>query len=241
MADPWFLTRGSGFVLLILYTCSLVLGAVTSSMSGPFTRERLDSLQRAPMSRMLLRHLHRAVSVMCLFALVGHAGVAAASHGHDMAATAHGQSAAAAAGAVWYQWILPITVEGRLDLRWAALSVDAVLFMLVFGLCERFLPKAWWVGIHWLAYTSWGFAVTHSWSSGTDMETVWGQGVWFACLVAGVASLFVQLRTAFVSARNRKLVLEGRSEMPNQSRGHHDHLTPPQYSVLPELDDVPKP
>lgn len=224
MTDPWFLTRGIGCALLLLFTLNLVLGTVVSARSEPLCRERLESMPSLRVSRVLLHELHRAVSVMCVVALLAHAIMPMI--GPD-------------AQAAWYQAFVPWNFEGRIPLVWAALSVNALLLGLGAAVFRKVVPDVLWPWIHRLGYLSWFFALAHAWTSGTDMETAWGLTVWWSCVVAGSAS-FLYRTIASLGLLDRKHV-HGDVVVPNQSRGHHDAFKAPHHSVLPELDDVPKP
>lgn len=224
MTDPWFLTRGTGCALLLLFTLNLVLGTIVSARSEPLCRERLESLPTLHVSRVLLHELHRAVSTMTVLVLIGHAILPMI--GHD-------------APAAWFQAIVPWAFAERVPLVWAALSVNALLLGAGAAIFRKFVPGWLWPWIHRLGYLSWFFALAHAWTTGSDMETGWGFAVWWSCVFAGTASLLY--RTASTLGLLDRQIVNGAVVVPNQSRGHHDEMKPPNHSVLPELDDVPKP
>ena len=157
----WLVSRGSGLVLLVLFTSVLVLGIST----------RLGSGSRS-MPRFAVAELHRTLALFAVAMLLLHVVTAILDP-------------YVAIG--WWATILPFAAHYRpLALGLGALAVDLGAAVLLTSVARRHVGHRLWRTVHWLAYMSWPLAFLHSLSAGGDMKT-W----WVAALVWGSASAVI--------------------------------------------------
>ena len=169
----WLVSRGSGLVLLVLFTTVFVMGIST----------RLGSGSRS-MPRFAVAELHRTLALFAVVLLVLHVVTAILDP-------------YVAIG--WWATILPFTAHYRtLALGLGTLAVDLGAAVLLTSLARRRVGHRMWRAVHWLAYLSWPLAFAHSLSAGGDMK-IW----WVAALVWGSASAVVVAiaRRVFVATR----------------------------------------
>ena len=167
----WLVSRGSGLVLLVLFTAVLVLGIST----------RLGSGSRS-MPRFAVAELHRTLALFAAALLFLHVVTAILDPFVSIG---------------WWATILPFTSHYRpLALGLGTLAVDLGAAVMLTSLARRRLGHQVWRAVHWLAYLSWPLAFLHSLRAGGDMK-VW----WVAALVWGSASaVAVAIASRFVVA-----------------------------------------
>jgi methionine sulfoxide reductase heme-binding subunit len=171
----WLVSRGSGLVLLVLFTAVFVMGIST----------RLGSGSRS-MHRFAIAELHRALALFAVVLLLLHV-VSAILDPY------------VAIG--WWATVLPFAAHYRpLALGLGALAVDLGAAVLLTSLARRRVGHRLWRAVHWLAYLSWPLAFVHSLSAGGDMKT-W----WVAALVWGSAiAVIVAIATRVFAATRGK-------------------------------------
>ena len=153
----WLVSRGSGLVLLLLFTAVFVLGIST----------RLGSSSKA-MPRFAVAELHRSLALFAVAMLILHVATAILDPYVSIG---------------WWATILPFTSHYRpLALGLGTLAVDLGAAVLLTSLARRRLGHRLWRVVHWLAYLAWPLAFMHSVSAGGDMG-IW----WVAALVWGSA------------------------------------------------------
>jgi sulfoxide reductase heme-binding subunit YedZ len=151
----WLVSRGSGLVLLLLFTAVFVLGIST----------RLGSSSMA-MPRFEVAELHRTLALFAVAMLILHVATAILDPYVSIG---------------WWATILPFTSRYRpLALGLGTLAVDLGAAVLLTSLARRRLGHRLWRVVHWLAYLAWPLAFMHSVSAGGDMG-IW----WVAALVWG--------------------------------------------------------
>lgn len=167
----WYIARGAGLAALVLLTCAIGLGAVTSRRGRP-TR------------RYLLQYAHRASAGLGLAALGLHIGTMLAD------ADAH---------VGWFGALVPLT-SGYRPAAVALGTVAGYLFVTVtvLGAARGRLatsPRAVriWRAVHALSYAGWAAAMLHGLTAGTDASATWVRALFLACLVAVVASVAARL------------------------------------------------
>jgi sulfoxide reductase heme-binding subunit YedZ len=157
----WLVSRGSGLVLLVLFTAVFVMGI--STRLGPGSRS---------MPRFAVAELHRTLALFAVVLLLLHVVTAVLDP-------------YVAIG--WWATILPFAAHYRpLVLGLGTLAVDLGAAVLLTSLARRRVGHRLWRAVHWLAYLSWPLAFAHSLSAGGDMKT-W----WVAALVWGSASAVI--------------------------------------------------
>ncbi len=176
----WFLNRGTGLVLLVLLTLTLVAGILAS-------RGRAGG--RVP--RFLTQTVHRDLALVTVVLLVVHVGSAVADTFVDIR---------------WWQALVPVGATYQpLWLGLGTLTLDLLLIVVVTSLLRHRLPHRAWRTLHLTTYGAWGFAVAHGIGIGTDTGSTFATWVYLGS--AGAVALALAVRvTGQVVAR---LVGEG--------------------------------
>jgi methionine sulfoxide reductase heme-binding subunit len=159
---PWYASRATGVVSLLLLTAVMVLGILVNRQG------RLPGLPRFAVT-----NLHRNLSLLAVIFLVIHIVTAVM----DSFVSIPLISA-----------VVPFTsgYEG-FWLGLGAISLDIMLALIVTSLLRGRLNRKVWRAVHWLAYASWPVAFAHSIGSSTDLQHGLLLGLAIACalLVAG--------------------------------------------------------
>jgi sulfoxide reductase heme-binding subunit YedZ len=144
----WFLSRGSGLVLLVLFSIVVVLGVATRTGSAP---------RRWP--RFAIAELHRTLSLFAVALLVLHVATAIL----DPFVTIG-----------WAAALVPFASPYRtLAVGLGTLAVDLGGAVLITSLARRRLGQRAWRAVHWLAYLAWPAALLHSLTAGGDLGIWW--------------------------------------------------------------------
>ena len=158
----WFLSRGSGLVLLVLFSVVVVLGAATRTGSAP---------RRWP--RFAVAELHRTLSLFAVALLVLHVVTAIL----DPFVTIG-----------WAATVLPFASPYRtLAIGLGTLAVDLGGAVLLTSLMRQRLGLRAWRAVHWLAYVAWPAAFLHSLTAGNDLG-IWWVGLIEVASAAAVAT-----------------------------------------------------
>jgi sulfoxide reductase heme-binding subunit YedZ len=169
----WFLSRGSGLVLLALFSIVIVLGVATRTGSAP-----------ARWPRFAVAELHRTLSLFAVALLVLHVVTAIL----DPFVTIG-----------WAATLLPFVSPYRtLAIGLGTLGVDLAGAVLLTSLARRRLGQRAWRAVHWLAYLAWPAAFLHSLTAGNDLG-IW----WVALIEAGSAALVAAAVLARLFGRAR--------------------------------------
>lgn len=153
----WYLMRGSGFVALVLFTLTTLLGVLGVA--------RWEN-RRWP--RLLTSSLHRNISLMALCFLALHVTTAIIDQW---------------VGLKFIGVVVPFVSTYRpLWVGMGVLAADLVLAVLATSLLRRHLRYGAWRFVHWGAWLMWPLAVAHALGSGTDSTKGWGLVVVLACL-----------------------------------------------------------
>jgi methionine sulfoxide reductase heme-binding subunit len=165
---PWFLTRGTGAVALVLLTASVVLGLLgTLRVSG------------ARWPRYAIEAAHRDVSLLVLAVLAVHIVTTVLDSFAPIALTAA---------------VIPFISSYRpVWLGLGALSFDLLLAVVITSLIRRRLGYARWRAVHWLAYASWPVAVLHGLGTGSDTRLWWMLLLTAVCVAAVAAAVCARL------------------------------------------------
>jgi sulfoxide reductase heme-binding subunit YedZ len=154
----WFLSRGSGLVLLVLFSAVIVLGVATRTGSAP---------PRWP--RFAVAELHRTLSLFAVALLVLHVVTAIL----DPFVTIG-----------WAATLLPFASPYRtLATGLGTLAVDLGGAVLLTSLVRQRLGQRAWRAVHWFAYLAWPAAFVHSLTAGNDLG-IW----WVALIEVGSAA-----------------------------------------------------
>ncbi len=159
----WFLSRGSGLVLLVLFSVIVVLGVATAG--GAMSR-------RWP--RFSVAELHRTLSLFGIALLVLHVITALLDPFVRIG---------------WAATVLPFTSPYRAAaIGFGTLAVDFAGAVLITSLLRNRLRYRAWRAVHWLAYLAWPAAFAHSLTAGNDLR-IWWVGVieWGSAAMVGTA------------------------------------------------------
>ena len=188
----WFVSRGSGLVLLVLFSVVMVLGVATRMGSAP---------RRWP--RFAVSELHRTLALFAVAFLGLHVATAILDPYVSIG---------------WAATVLPFTSGYRtLAIGLGTLAVDLGGAVLLTSLARGRLGYRAWRAVHWLAYLAWPVAFVHSLTAGNDLR-IW----WVALLewgsAAAVATAVVARLPAAIAARPRRPA--GRRPASTRPDGH---------------------
>jgi methionine sulfoxide reductase heme-binding subunit len=161
---PWYISRATGVVALVLLTAVMVLGMLINRQG------RLPGLPRFAVT-----NLHRNLSLMAVVFIVIHV-VTAVLDGFVSIPLISG--------------VVPFTsgYEG-FWLGLGAISFDLMVALIVTSLIRGRLGRRMWKAVHWLAYGSWPIAFAHSIGSSSDLQSGLLLGLSVLCAAALAAAL----------------------------------------------------
>ena len=163
----WFANGGTGVVLVVLLTVSLMIGVLSTSRLSP----RL-------WPRALTQGLHRNVSLLAVTFMAAHTVTAVVDSFVDIR---------------WWHAFVPFTGSYRQPwLGIAALSMDLFLAVAVTSMVRHRMSHRPWRGVHVLAYSAWGLGLVHG-LKGTDSSTVWDAALNYGCIAAVSMAVFARL------------------------------------------------
>ena len=144
----WFVSRGSGLVLLVLFTIVMVMGVATRTGSAP---------PRWP--RFAVAELHRTLSLFAVALLGLHVVTALLDPFVSIG---------------WAATVAPFLSPYRtLAIGLGTVAVDCAAAVLLTSVLRRRLGFRLWRAVHWLAYLAWPTAFLHSLSAGNDLGAGW--------------------------------------------------------------------
>ncbi|HYT26542.1 MAG TPA: ferric reductase-like transmembrane domain-containing protein [Actinomycetota bacterium] len=144
----WYLTRGSGAVVLVLLTVTVALGVTTSvRWASP----------RWP--RSVTEGLHRNVSLLVVAFLALHVATTVVDGYAPIG---------------WLDAVVPFRSAYRpLWLGLGAVALDLLAAVAVTSLLRARLGRRTWRAVHWLAYACWPVALAHGLGTGSDTGRAW--------------------------------------------------------------------
>ena len=144
----WYVSRGSGLILLALFSVAVVLGIATRTGSAPRTWHRFT-----------VAELHRTLSLFAVALLTLHVVTAIADP-------------YVAIG--WWATIIPFVSHYKAAARGlGTLAVDFGAAVILTSLFRHRLGFKAWRAVHWLAYLAWPVAFVHSLRAGNDLGIAW--------------------------------------------------------------------
>jgi methionine sulfoxide reductase heme-binding subunit len=165
----WYATRGAGAVTLILLSCVVVLGILSSLR-----------VQGESWPRFLTTGLHRNLALMTLVFLALHIVTAVVDPYTNLG---------------WTAALIPFSSSYRTFwLGLGAIAFELLLAIVVTSLLRTYLGHNTWRLIHWLTYAAWPVAVLHGLGTGTDTWSAWMLAITAACVAA--VGMAVILRVA---------------------------------------------
>ncbi len=174
----WFLNRGTGVTLMVLFTVTTVLG-VLSAREG---RRRL-------VPGIVTQGLHRNLALFSLVLLVAHVLTAVLDTFVDIR---------------WWHALSPVGASYKpVWLGAGTLALDLMLLIVVTSLLREAIPHRLWRSVHWLGYAAWVLSMAHGAGIGTDAGTSWGRWLGGACIVAVVAAALLRMAVDSRSPQER--------------------------------------
>jgi predicted ferric reductase len=170
----WFISRGSGLVLLVLLTAVMVLGAATRAGWAP---------RHWP--RFAVAELHRTLSLFAVALLALHVLTAILDRYVTIG---------------WTATVIPfLSPYRRLAIGLGTLAADLGAAVLLTSVLRSRLDLRWWRGVHWLAYLAWPTAFWHALTASGDLRSGWAAAVGWGSAALVPAAIGARL----VSARHR--------------------------------------
>lgn len=176
----WLLNRSSGVVILVLFTLTVVLGAL-SHLPGPGP---------SWWPRFLSQGLHRHLAVLSTVLLVVHIATAVLDEFVQID---------------WWSAVLPFGATYRpTALHLGALAVDLLVLVILSGLLRRRLGDRSWRVLHAASWLCWAAAVLHTLGIGTDADSGWLRAVVAGCVGAVVAVAALRLGHVVLGRRSEQ-------------------------------------
>lgn len=151
----WFVSRGSGLVLLVTLSAALVLGLLARAR------------RCGGAASLALQSLHRAMALLGLLLLTVHVATVVVDSYVDIR---------------WWDAVVPALAAYRpVPLGLGTLALDLVLLAAVTGLLRARLPEGVWRSAHALVFPAWVVAVVHGLVLGPDASARMGRGLVLAC------------------------------------------------------------
>lgn len=171
----WFLNRGTGMILLVLMTLSVVLGVLSArSRAGRGTPGFVRNV------------LHRNVSLLAVSMLVVHVVSAVVDAYVDIR---------------WWDALVPWGgVYQPVWLGLGALALDLLLAVTLTSLLRTRLPHGAWRLVHWAGYLAWAVSLVHGLGIGTDKDAAWSVMITVGCGVAVVLAVVLRIGGAVRTA-----------------------------------------
>ncbi len=179
MTSPllWYLNRGTGVVLLAVFTATVLLGVLATGRSA------------TPLwPRFVTQGLHRALAALSVFMLVAHVVSAVVDSYVDIR---------------WWQAFVPFGATYEpVWMALGAISLDLLALVIATSLARARISHRVWFVVHLTTYVAWASAVVHGVFIGTDSGERWMVAVYVAC-VAAVALAVLARVVAVLSSRRR--------------------------------------
>jgi methionine sulfoxide reductase heme-binding subunit len=165
----WLVSRGSGLILLLLFSAVVVLGVATRTGA---------STDRWP--RFAVAELHRSVSLFAIAALALHVVTAILDPYVSIG---------------WAATVLPFASHYQTQaIGLGTLAVDLGGAVLITSLLRNRLGHRTWRAVHYLAYLAWPVAFLHAISAAAyDLHIWWVAGIEWGSLAAVATAIIARL------------------------------------------------
>lgn len=177
MSSPllWYINRGTGVVLLVVFSLSVILGVLaTGRGANPLW------------PRFVTQGLHRTLAALSLLLLAAHAASAVVDEYVDIR---------------WWHAVVPVGATYEpLWLGLGVLALDLTLVIVATSLARGRIPHRAWFLIHLTTYAAWVAGVVHGLGIGTDAARGWMA----ATTAAGVAGVGLAVAGRLVAAGRRR-------------------------------------
>jgi len=161
----WYVSRGSGLVLLALFSVVVALGVATRLGSVPQTWHRFT-----------ISELHRTLSLFAVALLVLHVVTAIADPFVSIG---------------WWATLVPFASHHRAAaIGLGTLPVDLGAAATHTSIVRHRLGFRAWRAVHWLAYLMWPIAFLHSLRAGNDLGIAWVSAIeWGSAALVATAAI----------------------------------------------------
>ncbi|MBT9257892.1 ferric reductase-like transmembrane domain-containing protein [Phycicoccus sp. MAQZ13P-2] len=179
MTSPllWYLNRGTGIVLVVVFTLTVVLGVLATGRSVSRWWPRF-----------VTQGLHRGLAAVSVLLLLAHAVVAVVDEFVDIR---------------WWQAVVPFGATYEpLWLGLGTLALDLTVVVVATSLARSRLPHRLWFVLHLTTYAAWVAGVVHGLGIGTDAALGWSVAITAACVAAVVVAVLGRV-VAVLLARRR--------------------------------------
>ncbi|GIL33953.1 ferric reductase-like transmembrane domain-containing protein [Phycicoccus sp. DTK01] len=179
MTSPllWYLNRGTGIVLVVVFTLTVVLGVLATGRSVSRWWPRF-----------VTQGLHRGLAAVSVLLLLAHALVAVVDEFVDIR---------------WWQAVVPFGATYEpLWLGLGTLALDLTVVVVATSLARSRLPHRLWFVLHLTTYAAWVAGVVHGLGIGTDADLGWSVAITAACVAAVVVAALGRV-VAVLLARRR--------------------------------------
>lgn len=179
MTSPllWYLNRGTGIVLVVVFTLTVVLGVLATGRSVSRWWPRF-----------VTQGLHRGLAAVSVLLLLAHAVVAVVDEFVDIR---------------WWQAVVPFGATYEpLWLGLGTLALDLTVVVVATSLARSRLPHRLWFVLHLTTYAAWVAGVVHGLGIGTDSDLEWSVAITAACVAAVVVAALGRV-VAVLLARRR--------------------------------------
>lgn len=179
MTSPllWYLNRGTGIVLVVVFTLTVVLGVLATGRSVSRWWPRF-----------VTQGLHRGLAAVSVLLLLAHAVVAVVDEFVDIR---------------WWQAVVPFGATYEpLWLGLGTLALDLTVVVVATSLARSRLPHRLWFVLHLTTYAAWVAGVVHGLGIGTDADLGWSVAITAACVAAVVVAALGRV-VAVLLARRR--------------------------------------
>ena len=196
----WYANRGTGVVLLVVFSLTVLLGVLAT-----------DRAVSPWWPRFITQGLHRTLAALSVLLLAAHALTAVVDEFVDIR---------------WWQAFVPFGATYEpVWMALAAVALDLTAVVVATSLARTRLPHRAWFLVHLTTYLAWVAGVVHGVGIGTDSATPWLAATTAACVVgvvvAALARFAVVLRARARRSRSaagrpaeRDLVRSGREGPP---------------------------
>ncbi len=180
MTSPllWYLNRGTGVVLLVVFSLTVLLGVLATDRSmSPWW------------PRFVTQGLHRALAALSVLLLLSHAVSAVVDEYVDIR---------------WWQAVVPFGADYQpVWMALGAVALDLTAVVAATSLARSRMPHRAWFLVHLTTYAAWLAGVVHGIGIGTDRSTPWLAAATASCVV-GVLLAAGSRAVAVVRARARR-------------------------------------
>lgn len=157
----WYLNRGTGIALLVVFSLTVVLGVLATGRSA------------SPLwPRFVTQGLHRTLAALSVLLLLAHALTAVVDEYVDIR---------------WWQAVVPFGATYEpVWLGLGALALDLTLVVAATSMARGRLTHRVWFAVHLTTYVAWAAGVVHGLGIGTDAAHRWMVALTLGCVIVVV-------------------------------------------------------